>query len=327
MPLVPRFCSQCGAALVASLVEDRTREVCPDCGTVFYRNPLPVASALVLNDKREVLLVKRSRDPERGTWCLPIGFAELGETIAQATLRELREEAGVEGRVLRLLDVDSYPSDFYGDLLIVSYEVEKIGGSEAPGTDAEAVAYFPFDDLPPLAFPANLRAVQACREIHREEWAIRDSFETLQADRHAEMLSDALVTLVRDHAEQIARGWLADVQSSPTTPSYRRADANGLLANAVTALTQFSRWLKGDRAEGEIRTFYRAIGAQRRAEGFGLHEVLSSLMLLRKHVWVYARHQGVWQRPLDVYRVLELDRRLVLFFDRAMYHIARGGGP
>jgi 8-oxo-dGTP diphosphatase len=324
MPLIPRFCAQCGASLVESLVDERPREVCPACGTVAYRNPLPVASALVLNDQREVLLVKRRQDPQRGAWCLPIGFAEVGETILQATLRELREEAGIEGRILRLLDVDSHVSYFYGDLLIVTYEVERVGGIEAAGTDAEAAAYFPLDALPPLAFTANDRAVQACRELHREEWAMRDSFDRLQSGQVSEMLSDALVALIHADAPEVARRWLADVRENPTTPSYQRTDPRLLLGDASTALSQFGRWLQGDQAENEIRAFYHELGEQRCAAGFGLHEVLSSLMLLRKHIYAYARSHGVWERPLEAYRVLELDRRLVLFFDRAMYHVARG---
>jgi ADP-ribose pyrophosphatase YjhB (NUDIX family) len=324
MAHVPRFCAQCGATLVERIVDGRTRHVCPACGTVAYVNPLPVASALVLNEKREVLLVRRNREPQQGQWCLPIGFAEMGETIAEAARRELREEAGIEGRVLSLLDVDSYESDFYGDLLIVTYQFEKTGGREQPGDDAEAAAYFPLDALPELAFPANRRAVTVCRDLHADAWAIRDSFVSLQETHPSAMVSDALVAVLRDHAEEIAALWLADVRHSLTTPSYHHADTEDLRGNAVTALAQFGRWLGSGQVEGEIRAFYRRLGRQRCAEGFGLHEVLSSLMLLRKHIYASARGHGVWERPLDAYRVLELDRRLVLFFDRAMYHVARG---
>jgi hypothetical protein len=47
-------------------------------------------------------------------------------------------------------------------------------------------------------------------------------------------------------------------------------------------------------------------------------------MLLRKHIWLFARRHGVWERPIDVYRVLELNRRIVVFFDKAMYETTRG---
>ena len=49
-------------------------------------------------------------------------------------------------------------------------------------------------------------------------------------------------------------------------------------------------------------------------------------MLLKKHIWTYARSQGVWERPVDTYRVMELQSRFAVFFDKAVYHLARGSG-
>ena len=55
-----------------------------------------------------------------------------------------------------------------------------------------------------------------------------------------------------------------------------------------------------------------------------LHELLSAIMLLKRQIWAHARSQGVWQRPMEMYRVMELQSRFAVFFDRAMYHSARG---
>lgn len=60
---------------------------------VFYDNPLPVASSIVVRD-RQLLLVRRRFMPKAGEWCLPMGFAEAGESIEAAALRELKEVAG-----------------------------------------------------------------------------------------------------------------------------------------------------------------------------------------------------------------------------------------
>jgi 8-oxo-dGTP diphosphatase len=324
MPLNANFCSRCGGLIEIRAVGDRPREVCKNCGQVFYRNPLPVACSVVLNENREVLLVKRKREPLKWMWCLPIGFAETGETIGQAARRELREETGIEGRIVRLLDADSVESDFYGDLLIVTFEQRRVGGTERAGDDAEALAYFPLNKLPPLAFSSNEKALRFCEEVHREEWAIQDSFESLQADEGQEMLSDALVSLVKDRAEEVTRVWFDEVRTNPTTVTYRTVDPDQLFERGFTAISQFGRWLKGREADDEVRAFYRALGQERKAQGFVLHEVLSSLTLLKLHVWTYARNQGVWRTPLDVYRVLELDRRIAAFFDKAMYHTTRG---
>ena len=68
MPLRAKYCSQCGVAVTTRPVEERDREVCPQCGTIFYQNPLPVAAGVVLNDKREVLVQFSVRRHCNGTF-------------------------------------------------------------------------------------------------------------------------------------------------------------------------------------------------------------------------------------------------------------------
>ena len=161
-PPPPRYCPRCAAELCRRPFEGRPRQVCPGCGHVAYRNPLPVAAALVVGRRGEVLLVQRGRQPYAGSWCLPMGFAELGETIEQAALRELLEEAGVEGEVTELLDASSMVSEMYGDLLVVTFLVRQVGqGRGRAGDDAQAVGWFDPASLPPLPFSSNRRALRA----------------------------------------------------------------------------------------------------------------------------------------------------------------------
>jgi 8-oxo-dGTP diphosphatase len=323
---------------------DRPRDVCSVCGTIFYQNPLPAAGALVLDDLRRVLLVKRRYPPGEGMWCLPIGFAELGETIAEAALRELFEETAITGRVIRLIDADSWEGAFYGDVLVVTFEVEKVLGLERAGDDAAEVDYFSLDRLPPLAFPHNEKAIRLCADLHRDEWAIHDSFRRMEeaagagveattaagpgavAARAAgaRMLSDSLIGFVNESIALVARLWLADVRSSHTTEAYLRLDPDSLLAECTTSLQQLGRWLEGESTEEPVRRFFRELGARRQAQEVPFHELLSAIMLLKRQIWAHARSQGVWQEPMEMYRVMELQSRFAVFFDRAMYHAARG---
>jgi 8-oxo-dGTP diphosphatase len=323
MPMRPDYCARCGKALVTRVADGRPRAVCPECETIFYDNPLPVAASVVLSAHREVLLVKRKRAPHKGEWCLPMGFAETGETIAAAALRELKEETGIEAQVLRLLDVDSLESSHYGDLLIVTFEMQKVGGIEEAGDDAEEVRYFPIAAPPALAFRSNEKALRVCAAAHQESWAIQDSFGALHSEEDETMLSDALVLLIQERADEVAQLWLTDVRTSPTTPSYRKVAPDQLKERAVLAMSQFGRWLKGAVTQDDVKAFYRILAHERRLQGFEVHELLSSLALLKKHVWAFAHSQGVWEQPIDIYRVLELNRRTAVFFDRAMYHAAR----
>ena len=318
-----RFCRHCGSALELRKVEDRTRQVCGSCGTVFYRNPLPVAASLLLNERREVLLVKRRNPPHKGEWCLPTGFAEMDEDIKAAALRELREETGIEGRVLHLLGAASEANGFYGDLLFVSFEVERIGGEEAAGDDAEELAWFPPDRVPRLAFAPHEEAVARCFEQHHDEWAIQDSFARLESGGEA-LISDTLVNLVEEYAEEISGRWLKIVRESPSTPTYASLPPVVVQEKAISALSEFCRWLSDTDHGEEVVEFYHQLGRQRREQGFALPEVLSALTLLRREIWYFIGRHGALVDLMEVYRAMELSRRVLLFFDKALYHMARG---
>jgi 8-oxo-dGTP diphosphatase len=318
-----RFCAHCGATLELRRLEDHTREVCGACGSVFYSNPLPVAAAVVLNAERELLLVKRRNPPHKGEWCLPTGFAEMDESIEDAALRELAEETGIKGRILGLLSTGSTPSDFYGDLLFVCFEVERSGGVEQAGDDAEELSWFPLDRVPRLAFAPHDEAVLRCHERHRDEWAIQDSFARLQSGGEA-LISDTLVRLVEDHAEEISGRWLKAVRSGPSTPSYAKLPTGQVQEKAIAALSEFCRWLSGEEHGEEVAAFYRKLGRQRREQEFGLHEVISALTLLRREIWRFLGRREELVGMMEVYRAMELSRRVVLFFDKALYHTARG---
>lgn len=78
--------------------------------TASSKNNVPVVGvAGIIRDRyehRRVLLTRRSRDPYAGYWHLPGGRVEFGETVAATLVRELREELGVETRVIGRMPVD-----------------------------------------------------------------------------------------------------------------------------------------------------------------------------------------------------------------------------
>ncbi|MFE9258299.1 NUDIX domain-containing protein [Streptomyces sp. NPDC006879] len=153
-------CSGCGARYDTGEWPRR----CPRCGTVAYRNPLPVAVALLpAHDDQGtgLVVITRTIEPARGGVALPGGFIDHGEDWRAAVVRELREETGIlaGAEEVQLADALSSPA---GHLLLFGLlptrEVNELPES-AP--TAETTGWHLLRTPAPLAFPLHTRAVAA----------------------------------------------------------------------------------------------------------------------------------------------------------------------
>ena len=140
------------------------RPTCPKCGYVWYRNPVPAAGVLLERAGR-VLLVKRRWEPRAGSWCLPAGFMEAGETPEQTAVRELQEETGVVARLTGLFGVYAGFDDPRVRAVLILYSGVATGGEERAGDDATELAWYPLAALPgDLAFASHRQALAELRE-------------------------------------------------------------------------------------------------------------------------------------------------------------------
>ena len=143
-----QYCPICGTVLEPGVIEGKERKFCPNCHFIDYKNPLPVAIAIAVKDKK-FLLIKRGMAPRKGTWGSPSGFIEVGETPEEACLRELKEETGVSGQIARLVGVGRIEDkEVYGDMLVVRYLVEAGDEEPIPGHEVEDVRFFDINELP-----------------------------------------------------------------------------------------------------------------------------------------------------------------------------------
>jgi len=160
-----RFCPKCGGNLVERLREGRRRLVCGRCGFVFYRNPTPAVAVVLMNNRREILLVRRKFEPRAGDWTLPAGFIESDEDIERAALREVKEETNLDIQLGEILGVYSGFDDPRNPVLLVVYRGQILGGDLQPGDDAVEAAFFPLDETPAnIAFQTHKKVLENLKE-------------------------------------------------------------------------------------------------------------------------------------------------------------------
>ena len=142
-----QYCPICGKVLKLGVIDGKERKFCTNCDFIDYKNPLPVAVAIAVKGKK-LLLIKRGIAPRKGAWGPPSGFIEVGETPEEACLRELKEETGVSGQVVKLVGVNRLgDKEVYGDMLMVRYLV-KAGDEEiSPGDEVEDARFFDITEL------------------------------------------------------------------------------------------------------------------------------------------------------------------------------------
>ena len=100
----------------------------------------------------EFLLIRRGKAPRLGDWSLPGGAQEVGETVFEAAVREIREETAIEITVTGLIDViDSIHRDDDGRVnfhfTLIDVSAEWRAGEAKPGSDALTTAWFRLGEL------------------------------------------------------------------------------------------------------------------------------------------------------------------------------------
>ena len=89
-----KYCPVCGSKHFVD--NDEKSKKCENCGFEYYLNPSASTAAIILNDKNELLVLSRKKEPAKGTLDLPGGFADMGETSEEGMKREVMEETGLK---------------------------------------------------------------------------------------------------------------------------------------------------------------------------------------------------------------------------------------
>lgn len=137
-----KFCPVCGSKQFR--VNNFKSKHCDACGFTYYANPSSATAAFIINDRVELLVARRAKEPAKGTLDLPGGFVDMYETAEEGIRREVMEETGLS--IERVVYLFSIPNRYlYSGLTVhtldMFYEV-RVAGDVQPKADDDAAELF-----------------------------------------------------------------------------------------------------------------------------------------------------------------------------------------
>lgn len=157
-----RFCPSCAGDLAERDFDGKKKLACTRCSYVYWNNPQPVVTVLVLSeDGKELLLIKRSIPPRIGFYALPGGYMDTLEGAFEATIRETKEETGYDIEIVGFHWTAPVPGK---NEFLVFFLGKVVGGAAKESVETSEVKFFPLDALPEnIAFPLHQEAINRLR--------------------------------------------------------------------------------------------------------------------------------------------------------------------
>jgi ADP-ribose pyrophosphatase YjhB (NUDIX family) len=148
------YCPICGSKHF--IINNFKSKRCESCGFVYYANPCAATAAFIVNDRQEMLVVRRAKEPAKGTLDLPGGFVDMYETAEEGMRREIEEETGLKVEQIQYLFSSPNVYLYSGmgvhtldmDYLVRVPEDIKVHA----GDDAAACVWIPLDEINPDEF-------------------------------------------------------------------------------------------------------------------------------------------------------------------------------
>lgn len=127
-----------------------------------------------------------------------------------------------------------------------------------------------------------------------------------------------IMELIKADVDELAKRVVKDLHKRGETAYHKKFSEEFLYERVSDIYRGLSHWLDRATPKEEISKFYQELGRRRFEDGIPLHEVILFLMLIKRHLWLYLLEKHFFESSYELLKSLELNNRIVLFFDRAI---------
>jgi hypothetical protein len=147
------------------------------------------------------------------------------------------------------------------------------------------------------------------------------------------MISARLVELIQNHAPQLAADTVSDLLTNDRTGSFRGVPRHDLEARIFRIYNHLGDWIAAGHGFAEAE--FEEWGRRRFGQGVPLSEILYAVLVMKQHLSRYIGEHGLldaafprsdqdYVLPMHLHSLQELNGMVGSFFDRGLYHLARG---
>ena len=137
--------------------------------------------------------------------------------------------------------------------------------------------------------------------------------------------ADKLLDLCEHHAEEIAEQWYKAVSANSRTPSYHSLPREACLPQVVSLYKNLKgAYFTDDPYQQVLKILERMQYAEAiHAKDVPLPEAIYVLIIMRRHIWLYAELQAMFNTAVEMQQAIESINRTLLLFDYAIHIVAQ----
>jgi len=136
-------------------------------------------------------------------------------------------------------------------------------------------------------------------------------------------LVNKLIDTTRYNSEEISKQWSKAIATNPRTPSYRSIPEKKLVAQAVDFYKNLRAIYYSEKPYEEVINFFTRYADERHRDGIPLHESIYALIMMRRHLWLYADFRKPFLTGLDKEHAVEAINRTIRIFDHGIYIVSK----